>query len=238
MEGTVEIGGNRLLQALDPETRASLTRHLARVDLGLRDYVYHANQPIEHVYFPIDGVVSMIADVESSSPVEVATVGNEGMAGLPLFLGTTRTPGDAFSQIPGGALRMSAQSFTELTRRSAPFAQLMRRFTQAMFVQISQNSACNRAHSIDERCARWLLMTHDRVRRDDFTLTQEFLGQMLGVRRASVNTVAALFQHAGFITYSRGRLRILDRQGLEAASCNCYAIIRSEYDDMLNGPAP
>jgi CRP-like cAMP-binding protein len=222
------------LNSLDAETARVIAESVATVDLALKEYVYRFEQPIDHVYFPVNGVLSLVAKVEGALPVEVATIGNEGMAGLPLFLGARTTPGDAFSQIPGQCLRMEAAVFLRLARELPAFAALLTRFTQAMLVQISQNSACNRAHGVDERCARWLLMTHDRVGADEFMLTQEFLAQMLGVRRATVNTAASMLQHAGFISYNRGRIRILDRTGLESASCNCYAIIRNEYDEMLN----
>lgn len=166
--------------------------------------------------------------------VEVATIGNEGMAGLPLFLGTDRSPGSCFSQVPGRALEMSAAGFQSVIQRNGHFAALLRLYTQALMIQISQGTACNSAHSIEQRCARWLLLTHDRVRKDEFLLTQEFLGQMLGVRRASVGAVAGALQKRRYIRYSRGRISILNRRGLESASCICYSIIRKEYDRLLS----
>src|SRR5689334_9896681 len=175
----------------------------------------------------------MLAHMEEGKLIEVATVGNEGMIGLPLFLGADLTPGTSFSQIPGDALRMSAEHFRSAISKHGPLTKMLHRYTQALMVQISQGNACNRIHSIEERCARWLLLCHDRVGQDEFTLTQEFLSQMLGVRRASVNLVAATFHQAGLIDYTRGRIRILDRQGLESASCQCYGLIRDEYNRML-----
>jgi len=233
MDGFPQGGDNRLLQVLAPGTRSALAPAMTHIRLKLRDIMYRQGEAIDYVYFPTDGVASIVAPVEGTAPVEVATVGNEGMVGLPLFLGAATTPGDAFAQVPGAAYRMPATDFFSATRELPEFALLLARFTQAMFVQISQSSACNRAHSVDERCARWLLMTHDRVRRDEFPLSQEFLAQMLGVRRGSVNVVAALLQQAGFIRYERGRVHVLDRAGLESAACNCYAVIRREYDDLL-----
>lgn len=175
----------------------------------------------------------MLAHMEGGALIEVATVGNEGMVGIPLFLGAEVTPGTSFSQVPGDALRMPADAFRKAIANDGPFTKILHRYTQALMVQISQGTACNRAHSLEERCARWLLLCHDRVGADEFMLTQEFLSQMLGVRRASVNLVAATFQEAGFIEYRRGRIRILNRRGLESASCQCYAVIREEYDRML-----
>lgn len=189
-----------------------------------------------HVYFPINGVVSMLARVDEKALVEVATVGNEGMVGVPLFLGAKLSPGTMISQVPGEALRMDAEALQRAVAETGPLMSLLHRYTQALMVQISQGNACNRMHSVEERCARWLLLTHDRVDSDEFTLTQEFLGDMLGVRRASVNIVASIFQRAGFIRYSRGRITILNRAGLESAVCGCYAVIRDEYERLLGNP--
>jgi CRP-like cAMP-binding protein len=183
-------------------------------------------------------VMSMLADIEEDNLVEVATVGNEGMVGLPLFLGATMTPGQAFAQVPGAALRMSAAAFVKAVNGSGALSSVLHRYTQALMIQISQGPGCNRAHEIGQRCARWLLLTHDRVGADEFSLTQEFLGQMLGVRRATVNNIAVQFQEAGYIEYSRGSIRICNRKKLEELSCNCYFVIRDEYDRMLGGKTP
>jgi len=205
---------------------------LELVSLELRQIVYEPNVPIEHVYFPINGVVSMLAHLQEGIEIEVGTVGNEGIVGLPIFLGSDITPGSAFSQVPGLAYRMPAATFKEFVRAPCRLTSVLHRYTQAIMVQISQGTGCNRAHSNDQRCARWLLQTHDRVGADEFILTQEFLAQMLGVRRATVSEVASEFQRDGLIQYSRGRIRILDRLRLEATSCGCYAVIRDEYDRM------
>jgi CRP-like cAMP-binding protein len=234
-EGRMPSGHNRLLMTLPPEDYRQITPHLERISLGLRAMLYESRKPIEYVYFPIDGVMSMLAEMEENSLVEVATVGNEGMVGLPLFLGASITPGQAFSQVPGEALRMTAEAFIDATNKSVSLARLLHRYTQALMIQISQGTACNRVHEIEQRCARWLLLTHDRVGADEFLLTQEFLGQMLGVRRATVNNIAVKFQQAGYIEYVRGRIRIRNRRKLEAVSCRCYSVIRDEYDRMLGG---
>ena len=230
---------NHLLALLDEATRARLAVTMERIPMRVRQYVYEHGKPIEHVYFPTEGVISMVTAVEGApqSLVEVATVGLEGMVGLPVFFGADSSPGHAFTQVPGWALRMPARAFAEATRETGPFTRLLHRYAQALFVQIAQSTACNRVHSLQERCARWLLLTHDRVHNDEFELTQQFLGQMLGERRASVNAVASLMQRAGFIRYSRGRMTVLDRAGLESASCECYRIVRDEYDRMLRPAA-
>lgn len=236
-EGTVKLGQNRLLKALDRVTRDALAPDLKLVELSIKDSVYKAGKPIRNVYFPLSGVISLLASAETGPPIEVATIGNEGMAGLPLFLGTDRSPGSCFCQVPGSAVKMSAAAFLAAIKQNGAFTQILHRYTQALMVQISQSTACNRAHSTRERCARWLLLTHDRVGKDDFLLTQEFLGEMLGVRRASVGTIAASLQRSRLIRYSRGRITILDRRGLESVSCVCYSIVKKEYDRLLRNSA-
>lgn len=173
--------------------------------------------------------------MQNGEAVEVATVGNEGMVGLPVFLEAATIPGKAFAQIPGEAWRMSADTFKEQVSPGTPLHELLQRYTQALFNLISQSTACNRLHTVEERACRWLLMTHDRVGSDSFPLTQEFLAQMLGVRRPTVSTVASILQRAGFISYSRGKITILDREGLESASCECYEIIRAEFERLVGG---
>jgi CRP-like cAMP-binding protein len=159
------------------------------------------------------------------------------MVGLPLFLRAATIPFTAFVQISGEALRLEAAAFDRLLSAvNSDFSQLLYHYTQALFNQLGQHVVCNRLHPIAQRCARWLLMTHDRMARDDFLLTHEFLAQMLGVRRARVTEVAGRLQQAGLIRYYRGRIHVLDRTGLEAASCECYGVIRQEYDRLL-GPA-
>jgi CRP-like cAMP-binding protein len=233
MAETHPLTENRLLASLPPDYAREIAPEIEKVALRLKQSVYETLQPIEHVYFPTDGVISMLAEMEEESLVEVATVGKEGMAGLPLFLGATVTPGRSFSQIPGAAYRMTAAAFRRAISSDGPLTRRLHRYTQALMVQISQGTACNRIHAIEQRCARWLLLTHDRVGADEFLLTQEFLGQMLGVRRATVGEVAARMQEAGHIAYTRGVIRICNRNGLESVSCRCYAVIRDEYERML-----
>lgn len=231
-EGHTAIGRNRLLDAFASMDHSPVQDSLEPVALRLREELYSPNRPIEHAYFPVNGVVSMLATLEEGTMVEVATVGNEGMIGLPLFLGANATPGTAFSQVPGDAFRIPAERFKQLLRDYPGFGQLLHRYTQAIMTQISQGNACNRVHNNTQRCARWLLLTHDRVGKDEFYLTQAFLSQMLGVRRATVSEVARALNEAGAIEYSRGVVHIVNRRRLEAASCMCYSIVRDEYDRM------
>lgn len=233
-EGHTLIGHNRLLDALKRSLPEDQMPAMEFVQLTLKQDLYSPEVPIEHVYFPINGVVSMLADLENGVMIEVATVGNEGMIGLPLFLGADMTPGRAFSQVPGDACRMTAADFRSLIQDPSLFTSVLHRYTQAMMIQISQGTACNRGHNNRQRCAKWLLLTHDRVGKDEFQLTQEFLAQMLGVRRATVSEVAGQLQSDGLIEYSRGVIRVLDRPGLERASCLCYRVIRDEYDRMFS----
>lgn len=226
-------GENRLLAGLPVAVRGRVIQDLDPVRLGFKEPVYESERPIPYVYFPIDAVISILTVLGENGPVEVATVGNEGIAGLPVFLGGESTPDRAFSQIPGEALRMRSHVFREHVRREAPLRDLLLRYTQAYLTLVSQSAGCNRAHAVDERLARWLLITHDRVGRDEFPLTQEFMGYMLGVSRATVNTSASLLQRAGFIRYQRGRITVADRAGLESAACLCYAVIRREFDRLL-----
>jgi CRP-like cAMP-binding protein len=201
--------------------------------------IYEENQPIQHVYFPIGGVLSLVSQMQDGRGVEVATIGNEGMAGLPVFLQATLTSSHmAFSQIPGEALRMPAVRFSEFITGSenGGLHVALNRYTQALMSMIARAVACNALHSVQQRACRWLLTTHDRVGVDEFLLTQEFLGQMLGVTRASVNEVARDLQDAGAIRYTRGRISILERAELERRSCECYGVIRSEFDRLLERP--
>jgi CRP-like cAMP-binding protein len=178
-------------------------------------------------------VASVVAENGHGPSVEVATVGNEGFVGTPLLLGTDRSPAAAFCQVPGHGHRMSAAAFQREVRRSGDLSAIAHRYVQALMTLYAQSVACNRLHSIDQRAARWLLMTHDRVMADTFPLTQEFLSQMLGVRRAGVNVAANLLAEAGAISYSRGVITIVNRRALEKAACECYRVIRHEFDRLV-----
>ncbi len=192
----VSLAGNRLLAALAPGLGSDVAQEFDEVELTTKQPLYESGMPIADVFFPLDSVVSVVADMADGTLVEVATVGSEGMVGVPVLLRATESDYRAFAQIPGRALRLPAGRLLELVSQNEDFAGLLYRYVQALMTQMARSAACNRTHSVDERAARWLLLTHDRVGRDEFLLTQEFLAQMLGVRRASVNTAASMLQRA------------------------------------------
>lgn len=224
---------NRILAALPPHELDRILPALEPVELQLKQVVIDPNRPIEHVYFVEEGVISMLGVMEDGRAVETATIGNEGMAGLPVFLGTDRMAAQAFVQVSGRGFRMEADALREELARGGALPELLGRYTQAIITLLSQNSACNRVHTAEQRCARWLLLTADRAGRDTVDLTHLFLSQMLGVRRATVTEIAGALQDRGLIDYSRGRITIVDRPRLEAASCECYRVILSEFDRLL-----
>ncbi len=228
--------GNRLLDAVAKRRRQELGDQLERVSLKLKDVLYEPGGTIESVYFPLSSVASLLNLAEGSLGVEIATVGNEGLVGLPLSWGSpTLNPKEiVVCQVPGEAMRMDATSFQHELATGDDLTRIVQAYTQAFFSQLSQQVACNGLHSIEERCARWMLLTHDRVGADEFPLTQEFLAQMLGVRRPSVTIAAGILQQAGFIRFRRGRLTVTDRAGLEGASCECYWVLREVFDRLVH----
>jgi CRP-like cAMP-binding protein len=230
------LTANRLLAMAPQAERERLAPDLELVELDLKQTVYEEGQPIDHVFFPLNGVLSLVSQMQDGRGIEVATIGNEGMAGLPVFLQAALTSSHmSFSQIPGQALRMPAGRFSEFIASSqgGGLHTALNRYTQALMSMIARTVACNSLHTVQQRACRWLLQTHDRVGADEFILTQEFLGQMLGVTRASVNEVARELQDTGSIDYRRGRMTIQDRAELEARSCECYSVIRQEFDRLL-----
>ena len=226
---------NRLLAALPRAELALLEPHLELVPLERRMVAYDAEAPITHVYFPEEGVISVVSLMTDGSAIETATIGREGMIGLPVFHGVDVVPEQAFVQVPGRGYRMTAGAFRQVIGGCPTLQQLLHRCTVAVFTLAAQHSACNRVHSMEQRCARWLLTVHDRMPGDEFDLTQDFLSQMVGVRRATVSEVASELQKAGLISYSRGHIIILDRAGLERAACECYGIVRSVFARLLEG---
>lgn len=228
---------NRLLRALPQPSLARLLPALEPMRSGIKEKFYEVDQPIAYVYFVLDGVASMLALDDDGKAIEIATVGNEGMVGLPAFLGAETAPIRTIMQVPGDVLRLRADTFRRHIADDPDLIAILHRYTQALLTQISQSSACNRLHSTEERCARWLITTHDRVAGDTFPLTHEFLAQMLGVRRATVSQAAGALQAAGVITYARGIVHVLDRARLEQTSCECYGIIAREYDRLLGAHA-
>ena len=224
---------NHILAALPPGDYRRIASKLEPAPFGRRQPLHQPDKPISHIYFPRTGVASVVARMSEGGAIEVATIGNEGVVGLSAYLGNGRSSMEVFVQIPGEAVRMSSDAFRQELRTGTALRDVVRRYAQALMTQIGQSAACNRAHPTVERCARWLLMTHDRVSGDEYSLTQEFLAEMLGVRRAGVTVAAGLLKRRQLITYRRGRIRILDRKGLEKAACECYALIRSEHDQLV-----
>jgi CRP-like cAMP-binding protein len=223
---------NRLLAALPAGTYDHV--RLEPVDLAKNDLLIEPDEPIRHVHFPLASVASLLIPMHDGSLVEAATVGNEGLVGLPVFLGAGSGSMRVVAQIPGPALRMTTEDFRALlVDADGPLTAIIQRYTQTLFTQLAQNVACNRLHTVEQRCARWILMIADRVPPGPFPLTQELLGQMLGVRRASVSEAAGRLAQHGALTYKRGVVRILDRAGLEQRSCECYGVIAAMLDRML-----
>lgn len=238
-EPTLFLGApvrNRLLGALPSTEYERILPYLEPVQFKQRQALFEQEEPIRHVYFPETMVVSLVSRLRDGVTIEVGTAGCEGMAGLPLFLGDESASVRAFAQIPGDAMRMEAEAFTRLAGAPGPFHRMLLRYTQAFFIQVSQTAACNGAHLVEQRCARWLLMTHDRIAGDRFPLTHEFLAFMLGVRRAGVTVAMRKLQDAGLVAYARGQVEIRDRAGMEGASCECYATVRAHSDCLLPGP--
>ncbi len=228
-------GANRLLSALPAADRKRLAPHVHPEQVELKQVLFEPGKRIDCVYFPATAVVSILTTMDDGTGVEIATVGNEGMVGVPLFLGSDFMPVREFSQaqVPGEVMRMDAELFGAEMATRGSLHHVMQRYVLAFFSQTSQQVACNSLHTIEERCSRWLLLTHDRVGSDEFPLTQEFLSEMLGVRRASVTVVAGILAKAGFIRFRQGRMTIVDRAGLEESSCECYRITRAEFDRLL-----
>lgn len=231
-------GQNRLLAALSRDVQIRLLPRMEKISFTLRQILYEAGQPISHVYFPLSGVVSLVMTLRGGDSVEVATTGNEGLVGTPVLLGAERSALKAVCQVTGQGLKMRTDAFRRSVEEHPELQSLVRRYAQALVEQIAQTTACNHVHSVQARMCRWLLMTHDRVGADEFQLTQEFLAQMLGVRRPSVTVAAGLLQKQGLIRYQRGRIRITHRAGLESGACECYETVRQEFDRLFSPTAP
>jgi CRP-like cAMP-binding protein len=231
-EASPDITDNRLLNALSPALRAKLAEELEIVDLRYRQVLYRPEDSAHFVYFPLRGVISVLAITGDNTGVEVASVGREGMANVNLFLGVDQTQCEAVVQVPGSAARLSGAALQFHTANGGEMARLLLRYTSAYLGQLSQSVACNRLHPLEERCARWLLMMQDRAG-DQFPITHEFLSNMLGVRRATVTVAAGTLQKAGLIRYTRGKMTILDRARLEESSCECYRTVHDMYERMV-----
>jgi CRP-like cAMP-binding protein len=227
-----DVPRNRLLAALPRDALEHILPLLTHVPLPDGMIIYEPGARITHVYFVLTGIISMVCQMREGT-VEVGTVGCEGMTGLPIVLEADTMPSRAFVQVPGDALRMSADALLRAMRESPKLRRLIYRYVQALFDQTAQHAACNRLHGLEERCARWLLMTHDRVVGDVLLLKQQFLAEMLGVHRPAVTLAAGALQKAGIIRYSRGKVTVLDRAALESASCECYAIVTRRIDELI-----
>src|ERR1043166_6406407 len=220
---------NQILAALPMDEYQRLLPKLEPLPLVFGEVIYESGDLIRNVYFPTSGIISLLAAVEDRATLEVGIVGREGMVGLPAFMGVKTSRNRAVVQGAGAAMRMKASALPSECEKSGSLTRLLRRYTHSRLTQIAQGAACNRFHPIDARLARWLLMTRDRMGTDGFRLTQEFLANMLGVRREGVNKAACAIQQKHLISYSRGNLLILDRVGLRAMACHCYGIIKAEY---------
>jgi CRP-like cAMP-binding protein len=231
------LTGNRILDALSQTERDRLVTRMRQVPITPHDMLYEPGDSMRKVYFPIVGVISLMTPLLDDHPIETATVGNEGMVGVHAFLGGGPL-GNALAvcQVPGSMLVLDADTFRAEANGTGKLRSVMLAYAQALFAQISQSVACNGAHEIQQRTAKWLLETHDRAGgADEFQLTQEFLSEMLGVRRPSVSVAAGTLQNAGLIEYRRGKITVLDRSGLEEASCECYEAVRTEFSRLMDG---
>ena len=224
---------NRLLGALAAEDLDRLLPSLESVPLIDGMPIYEPNKPVSHVYFPISGVISMVSEMREGT-VEVGTIGCEGMTGLPIVLRARTMPTRAFVQVPGHAYRSRGTDLCAVMREAPNVERLIYRYVLALFDQTAQHAACNRLHALEARCARWLLMTHDRVDGDVVPLKQQFLAEMLGVHRPAVTIAAGALQKAGVIRYTRGKVTVLDRKGLEEASCGCYDVITRRVNELMD----
>jgi CRP-like cAMP-binding protein len=225
--------GNRLLDRLPEAEFKRLLPSWEPISLPHGHELCRQNGPMSHVYFPTSGMCSVVGATDEGKVVETATVGNEGMIGIPVVLGLDFSPSTAISQVSGEGLRMSVPPFLRALEPGGPLDRLLRRFIAFSLRYAYQTAVCNSQHAVEERMCRWLLMTQDRVGQAEFLLTQEFLAEMLGVRRQTVTVFAGALQTAGFISYRRGTMRIINREGLEDASCECYEITKSYYDRIM-----
>jgi len=224
---------NHLLASLPSAEWRRLEPHLERVELPLGKVLYESGDTMRHVYFPTNTIVSLLYVMESGASAEIGVVGNEGIVGISLFMGGGSTPSRAVVQSAGEGLRLKAQIIKDEFDRSGPVMHLLLRYTQALITQMSQTAVCNRHHSLDQQLCRWLLLSLDRLQGTTLTMTQELIANMLGVRREGVTESALKLQRAGLINYARGHITVLDRPGLEKRCCECYAVVKKEYERLL-----
>jgi CRP-like cAMP-binding protein len=232
-ENTIKPQVNKLLAALPSNDYERLVPHLKLVSLPTRQVIYEPGEPITHIYFPQNAVISIVTSMKDGSTVEVGIVSNEGMVGIPVILGGKATTTKAFVQIGGAGMQIEADVLRAEFNRGGAIQNLLLRYVRAIYTELTQNCACNRLHALEERLARWLLTVSDRLQSEDFPLTQEFIAQMLGVRRSGVTVAASTLSRAGMISYQRGQINILNREDLEATSCECYRVIGNEFARLL-----
>lgn len=225
--------GNGLLSALPREEYERLAPHLELIRLTPGKILYSAGDIVRHAYFLKGGMASLLSTTEDGRTIEVGMIGSEGMTGVPIILRSSVAPYQVMVQLAGNALRIGGGALREEFNRGGKLQDLLLRYTHSLLIQVAQSAACNRFHTVEERLCRWLLVSRDRVQTDTLQLTQEFLSQMLGVPRTSVTMIAGALQKEGLIRYSRGRITILDRKGLEAASCECYRRVREGISNFL-----
>lgn len=224
---------NHLLAALPDAEWQRWLPQLERVEMPLGEVLYEAGKTLEHVYFPTSAIVSLLYVMENGASAEIAVVGNEGLVGISLFMGGESTPSRAVVQSAGQGFRLEAQTMKDEFGRAGPVMHLLLRYTQALITQMAQTAVCNRHHSLDQQLCRWLLLSLDRLQGSELVMTQELIANMLGVRREGVTEGALKLQEAGLIRYARGRISVLDRPGLERRTCECYAVVKKEYDRLL-----
>lgn len=224
---------NHLLAALPADEYARLSPHLELVPMPLGDVLYESGVQMRHVFFPTTSIVSLLYVMEDGASAEIAVVGNEGIVGVSLFMGGETTPSRAVVQSAGYAYQMKGQLLKDEFRRAGPMQNLLLRYTQALLTQMAQTAVCNRHHSLDQQLCRWLLLSLDRLPSSELVMTQDLIANMLGVRREGVTEAAGNVQKAGLIAYRRGRITVLDRAGLEARACECYAVVKKEFERLL-----
>jgi CRP-like cAMP-binding protein len=224
---------NHLLAALAAEERGRLLPHLELVPMTLGDVLYESGNELRHVYFPTTSIISLLYVMLDGASAEIAVVGNEGIIGVALFMGGETMPNRAVVQSAGHAYRLKGQLLKQEFNRSGELQHLLLRYTQALLTQMAQTAVCNRHHSLDQQLCRWLLLSLDRLPCSELVMTQELIANMLGVRREGVTEAAGNLQKAGLIAYRRGRITVLDRAGLEARACECYAVVKKEFDRLL-----
>ena len=224
---------NHLLAALPAEEYARLLPHLEWIPLPLGHVLYEPGIQMRHVYFPTTSIVSLLYVMEDGASAEIAVVGNEGVVGVSLFMGGESTTSRGVVQSDGHAYRLNAQLLKDEFFRAGPMQRLLLRYTQALLTQMAQTAVCNRHHSLDQQFCRWLLLSLDRLSSNELVMTQELIANMLGVRREGVTEAAGNVQRAGLIEYQRGRITVLDRPGLEARACECYQVVKKEFDRLL-----